>query len=91
MVEMEISKILDREGFSKLSIEERKLYLKCLMDVRQFMQDEQDKVWEEMRVLSEEGNNEESLKNTYKWSAIFNLVRVFNKQIDELYKSPYLI
>ena len=88
---MEISKILDREGFSKLSIEERKLYLKCLRDVRQFMHDEQDKVWEEMRVLSEEGNHEEALKNTYKWSAIFNLVRVFNKQIDELYKSPYLI
>ena len=88
---MEISKILDREGFSKLSIEERKLYLKCLRDVRQFMHDEQDKVWEEMRVLSEKGNHEESLKNTYKWSAIFNLVRVFNKQIDELYKSPYLI
>ena len=88
---MEISKILDREGFSKLSIEERKLYLKCLRDVRQFMHDEQDKVWEEMRVLSEEGNHEESLKNTYNWSAIFNLVRVFNKQIDELYKSPYLI
>ena len=59
---MEISKILDREGFSKLSIEERKLYLKCLRDVRQFMHDEQDKVWEEMRVLSEEGNHEESLK-----------------------------
>ena len=88
---MEILKVLDREGFSKLSLQERKLYLKCLRDVRQFMYDEQDKIWKEMEALLDQSNHEESLKYTYKWSAIFNLIRSFNKQIDELYKSPYII
>ena len=68
---MEILKVLDREGFSKLSLQERKLYLKCLRDVRQFMYDEQDKIWKEMEVLLDQSNHEESLKYTYKLSAIF--------------------